>query len=172
MQWRQGLVAVGIARPHSLAMGTVRDTRYVNSVDGGRTVTSRLGRVTSIALLGAAAYALLVVVSGFVVPVYESSSGSSSGYPTTGSDTLVGVNGAGVVIVLVIPLIVSLLVGAALWQGTRLARAFAWTLTGLMVVLNLLAMLSVGIFFLPITVALIVACSTSHARLRPLRPAA
>ena len=129
---------------------------------------NRLGRVASIALLGATAYAVLIVAAGFVVPVYESSSSSSSGEVTNGTATLVGVNGASVVIVLVIPLFVSLLVGAALWQRSRPGLVFAWTLTGLMAVVNLLAMLSVGIFFLPITVGLIVACSTSHARSKPL----
>ena len=40
--------------------------------------------------------------------------------------------------------------------------AFAWTITMLLALLNLLAMLSIGVFFLPITAALIVACATGR----------
>jgi hypothetical protein len=38
----------------------------------------------------------------------------------------------------------------------------AWTLTGLLAAFNLLAMLSIGVFILPITAALIVACGASR----------
>ena len=135
-------------------------------------MTLRLGRTPTIALIVAAIYAFVLIAAGFVVPVYESTSTSSSGEVTNSTDTLVGVNGAGVLIVLTVPLLVTALVTLALWQRSRrLALPVAWTLTGLMAVLNLLAMLTIGVFFLPITIALIVACSTSRARSQPLQTA-
>jgi hypothetical protein len=133
----------------------------------GHSAVMRLGRVASIALVSAAAYGLVIVMAGFLAPVYQSASGSSSGEETHGSDTLVGVNGPGVLVVLAVPLLVTITVGAVLWQHSwRLSLPSAWMLTGLMAVFNLLAMMSVGVFFLPVTVALVVACSTC----RPGRP--
>jgi len=124
-------------------------------------VVTRLGRVASLALLFAALYGAALIVGGFVAPVYESETGSSSGGVTHGTDTLVGVNGLGVVIVLGLPLLVTLAVGCALWPSSRRgAMPVAWTLTGLLAAFNLLAMLSIGVFVLPVTAALIVACGT------------
>jgi hypothetical protein len=95
--------------------------------------------------------------------MYESTSGSSSGEVRHGSGTLVGVNGLGVVVVLGVTLLVTLAVGCALWQRSRRRGvAFAWALTGLLAVFNLLAMLSIGVFVLPVTAALILACAASR----------
>lgn len=90
--------------------------------------------------------------------MYESVSTSSSGEVTHGTETLVDVNGPGVVLVVALPLLVTLAVGCALSYGSRRgAVLFARTLTGLLAVFNLLAMLSIGVFLLPVTAALIVA---------------
>ena len=63
---------------------------------------------------------------------------------------------------LAIPLLVTLAVACGLWQGSRRAALpIAWTLTGLLAAANLLAMLSVGVFVLPVTAALVVACAKS-----------
>jgi hypothetical protein len=130
------------------------------------TVVLRLGRIPSAVLSIAIIYGGALVTAGFLAPMYESTSVSSSGEATThGSGTLVGVNGPGVVVVLSVPLLVTLAVGCALWHRTwRGAVAFGWTLTGLLAVFNLLAMLSIGMFFLPVTAALIVACATVRPR--------
>ena len=122
---------------------------------------ARLGRVPALALLVASAYRVALVVAAFVVPVYDSDSSSSSGETSPASDTLVGVNGMGVALVLAVPLLVTLAVGFALWHGSRWAPPIAWTLTGLLAAANLLAMLSVGIFVLPVTAALVLACARS-----------
>jgi hypothetical protein len=128
---------------------------------------TRLGRVPAVALLGASAYGVALVVAAFVAPVYESTSSSSSGETTRASDTLVGVNGLSAAVVLAVPLVVTLVVGCALWLGShRWAMPIAWTLTGLLAAGNLLAMLSVGVFVLPVTAALVVACAASR---RPSR---
>jgi hypothetical protein len=128
-----------------------------------------LGRVPAVALLIAAVYGVALVVAAFTLPVYDSTSSSSSGGTSQASDTLVGENGLGVALVLGVPLLVTLAVGCALWQRSRWALPIAWTLTGLLAALNLLAMLSVGIFVLPVTAALVLACARSRP---PARPAA
>jgi hypothetical protein len=142
-------------------------TSVVNSV--GR----RPGRAASIALSIAAVYAAALVVAAFFAPVYSSASVSSSGEVTQGSGTLVSVNGIGVLPVLAVPLLATVLVGCALWlRARRGAMPFAWTLTGLLAVFNLLAMLSIGLFVLPVTAALVIACVTSRRHSVPLDPAA
>lgn len=116
----------------------------------------------SLALVLAAAYGAALLVAGFLAPVYQTHDSSSSGSSRTGSATLVGENGVGAVVVLTVPLVVTVAVGAALrMRRRRPAVATAWALTGLLALGNLLAMLSIGVFVLPVTVALIVACSTS-----------
>jgi hypothetical protein len=122
---------------------------------------TRLGRVASAALVIAAGCGVALIVAAFLAPVYESTSASSSGASTHGTDTLVGVNGVGIVAVTCVPLLVTLLVGLALSQRSRRgALAVAWGLTGVLAVLNLLAMFSIGLFVLPVTAALIVACAS------------
>jgi len=129
---------------------------------------ARLGRVPAVALLVAAVWAALLLVAAFRAPVYESASGSSSGAPTPGTDTLVGVNGLGAAVVVAVPLLVTLAVGLVLWLGARRPRVpVAWTLTGLLAALTVLALPSVGLFFLPVVGALVAACATR----RPLAPA-
>jgi hypothetical protein len=127
----------------------------------------RLGRAPAVALLFAAAYGVALVVAAFTVPFYDSDSSSSSGEASQASETLVGVNGPGVALVLGVPLLVTLAVGFALWQRSRGAQPIAWTLTGLLAAANLLAMLSVGIFVLPVTAALVLACVRSRPPTQP-----
>ena len=126
--------------------------------------STKPGRAASVALLCAAVWALGLLVAGWLVPVYQSTSFSSSGEQTRSTETLVGVNGPGVLIVLAIPLLATLLVaGALLVRPRRGALPLAWALTALLAGVNLLAMLTIGIFILPVTAALVVACATSTA---------
>jgi len=126
-----------------------------------------LGRVPAVALLVAAAYGVALVIAAFTLPVYDSAGSSSSGETSLASDTLVGVNGPGVALVLGVPLLVTLAVGFALWQRSRWSVPIAWTLTGLLAAANLLAILSVGIFVLPVTAALVLACVRSRPPAQP-----
>jgi hypothetical protein len=88
---------------------------------------------------------------------------SSTGEVTFGSDTLVGANGLGVVVVLAVPLMVTVLVGCALrLRAHRAGLPVAWTLTGLLAVFTLLAMMSIGVFMIPVTAGLVVACATAR----------
>lgn len=123
----------------------------------------KLGRVPAVALLAAAAYGGALVVAAFVAPVYETDSSSSSGQTSQGYDTLVGVNGLSAAVVLGVPLLFTLAVGCALVLGShRGALPVAWTLTGLLAAGNLVAMMSVGVFVLPVTAALVLACARSR----------
>ena len=102
---------------------------------------------------------LALLLAGSLVPVYSSESASSSGASTSSSETLVQANGLNVLIVLAIPLIVSLLVAAALRVDRRNA---AWLLTGSLGCFAVLALLSIGLLVLPVVVALAVACGTTR----------
>jgi hypothetical protein len=134
-------------------------------------------RTSAIALTFALVWSTLLVGGSFVLPVYSTSSqsatsetvtGDSAKAPvTSGTETLVGVNGPGALVVVGIPLVVTLLVGVAL---AARRRRIGWVLTSVLAFFNLLAMLSVGIFMLPTTLALIVACAATERR-RVARPA-
>ena len=131
-------------------------------------LAERRSRVGSTALLVALVYSAAIVIAGFVVPFYSTVSVSSSGAVSRGSATLVAENGLAVVMVLAIPLLLTLAVGTALWQSRRRgAVPIAWTLTGLLALFNLLAMLSIGVFILPVTIALVVACAKNRRRSEP-----
>jgi hypothetical protein len=113
-----------------------------------------------IALAAAGAWGCLLVAAAFLVPVYQDSVAAS---PTGGagrfSRTLVGVNGPGSALVVAVPLLATGLVAAALLlRRGRAGLALGWTVTGLLAVFDLLSMLSIGIFLVPVTGALVVAC--------------
>jgi hypothetical protein len=128
----------------------------------GRAHAIRVGGVTRIAWLVAAAYGVLLIIAGFFVPVYRSSSESAAGEVAPGWVTLVEVNGPGGVVAISVPLLATVLVGSALrLRSRRGALPFAWSVTGLLAAFNLLAMASIGLFILPVTAALTVACATS-----------
>ncbi|HEX6876439.1 MAG TPA: hypothetical protein VF165_12325 [Nocardioidaceae bacterium] len=122
----------------------------------------RPGRASSIALSIAGVWGLGLVVAGFFVPVYHFSGWSSSGGLTRSTATLVDVNGLGVVVVLALPVVATVLVTFALLVRSQPgAMAAAWVLTVLLAGFNLLAMLSIGVFVVPVTAALVVACASA-----------
>ena len=126
---------------------------------------NRFGRFERISLVIALVWGTGLAVAALVVPVYQLSGYSSSGTATDGSATLVGVNGLGALLVTVAPLAAVMVTGWALWRraGRQGAGVLAWAVTGLLVCFNLLAILSIGVFVLPVTLALVVACAT-HGR--------
>jgi hypothetical protein len=130
-------------------------------------------RNTWVALGVAMVWGVLLVVAAFVAPVYSTSSGSAvdgSGgtvsATTEGTATLVGVNGYGVLPVVSFPLVATVVVAWALARGRR---RLGWIVTSVLCVLNVLSLMSIGIFFLPVTLALVVACA-STPRPRVARP--
>ncbi|MFZ0325449.1 MAG: hypothetical protein WAN48_15120 [Actinomycetes bacterium] len=126
---------------------------------------SRLSRVGLASLLVAVGYGATLIVAAFLVPTYSSETVSSNGEVRRGSATLIAENGFGAVFVVAIPLLVAIAVGAVLWPRVRRGGLpIAWTLTGLLAVFNLLAMMSIGLFLLPVTLALVVACNGGRAK--------
>ena len=81
---------------------------------------------------------------------------------TSSSATLVEVNGPGVLGLVGLPLLAVGVVGASLWRrhahGKGGAGPVAWTVVGLLSALTAVAMLSIGVFMVPVTGLLIVAC--------------
>jgi len=141
---------------------------------GGTTVSavesldSRFGRLEAISLALALVWGVGLVIAAVLVPVYQSASVSSSGTVTDGSATLVGVNGWGALLVAGAPLAAAVVTECALWRraGRQGAGVLAWAVAGLLVCLNVLAMLSIGVFVVPVTAALAVACGTHRHKPR------
>ena len=135
---------------------------------------SRFGRPELISLITALAWAVGLLIAALVVPVYQSSTvvaGSSApGSVGSGTATLVGVNGWSALFVASLPLVAAVVTVAALWQrsGRHGAGAIAWAVTGLLACFNVLAILSIGVFVVPVTAALVIACGTHGAK--PRRP--
>jgi hypothetical protein len=127
---------------------------------------ARLRRAEWIALVVALFWSAALLVAAVLTPAYQSTTETSSGTVTHGSATLVNENGAGVLLIIGMPLLVTLMVGYALWRrgARRGAGPVAWTLTGLLAGFNLVAMLSIGPFIVPVTACLAVACTIRQAR--------
>ena len=122
----------------------------------------RFGRPEWISLAFALVWGAGLVIAALLVPVYQSSSNSGSGAVTDGSATLVGVNGWGALLAAGAPVAAAVVTGCALWRrtGRHGAGVLAWTVTGLLACFNFLAMLSIGVFVIPVTLALAIACGT------------
>ena len=119
-------------------------------------------------LLCAAAFAwgLAVVFAGFWCPFYRTSvqvacvPGDQCTAGSEGTATLVGVNGPEVVLVLAVPAIASVLVGALVFaglRGSRLARKLAWAVVIALGLFALASSMSVGLSFVPSVLLLITA---------------
>ncbi len=128
-------------------------------------------RAEQVSLAVALAWGLLLVVAAMVAPVYSTQTSAGSGPAVTGSATLVQVNGWPVLLVCAVPLACALLVGALLRRraGKPGAGPVACTVTAVLAGFNLLAMLSIGVFVLPVTAALIIACVSHRAERQPAR---
>ena len=126
-----------------------------------------LGRLEQVSLAIAAVWGAGLLAAAALVPAYASAGASSAGAVSHGSATLVDVNGWRVLLVAGVPLVATALGGGALWRrGPRQgAGALAWTIAGLLVVFNVLALASIGLFVIPVTACLILAC-TGHERKR------
>jgi hypothetical protein len=113
-----------------------------------------------LALLFAGLYSVCIIVAGFTVPTYSSVSVNATGEVKHGSATLVAENGIDSVFVLSVPLILTLAVGVALrLYAKRRAMAVAWILAVLLALFNLTAMMSIGLYIIPVTICLLYACS-------------
>lgn len=137
------------------------------------------GRTTSIALVVAALASSLVLIGAFTAPVYSTAGVSGTLSPTgemvevvsEGTSTIAGTNGALGAGVVAIPLVATLLVSLLLWPaGSRGLRVAAYAVVALLGAFTILSLMSIGIFLLPVTVALLVACVARDTQpsVRPL----
>ena len=126
----------------------------------------RFGRLEWISLAIALASGTGLVIVALLAPVYQSQGVSSSGTMTEGSATLVGVNGWVALLVAGAPLAAAVVTGYGLWRraGRPGAGVPAWTATGLLACFNVLAMATIGMFVVPVTVALFAACAAHGGR--------
>lgn len=131
---------------------------------------------TTIALGVAAAYSLLLVVLATVVPVYGTESSTTTLQPdgsetvevSSGGATLVSVNGLTALLPVAVPLVVTLLVAVLLRRSAgRPAYATAWVLVALYGAFCVLALLSIGIFLMPVALVLLVACACARLGTAP-----
>jgi Mn2+/Fe2+ NRAMP family transporter len=85
-----------------------------------------------------------------------------------GAATLIDENGARVLLVLAVPLVLTLLVCLALGRegarGTRRRRRTAWTLIGVLACFGVVTGFSIGLFVLPIAAMLAGAASLTRER--------
>jgi hypothetical protein len=130
-------------------------------------------RTTRNSLIVALVLSALIIVAGFTLPMYSSSSGDAvapgdaPATPTFGTGTIVGVNGLSSLLVLALPLLVTICVAVALMRSSQAARITAWTVTGLLAVFTVMALMSIGIFLVPVTIALVIACFSSRPTAQP-----
>jgi hypothetical protein len=128
-----------------------------------RVARLRLGEwmALAVALLWSAG----LIVAAAMAPAYEPTTEASSGTVTHESATLVDENGPAILLPVGVPLLVTVIVGYALWrrEASHGAGRIAWTFTVLLAGFNVVAMASIGLFMLPVTAALAVACAKRQA---------
>lgn len=129
-------------------------TAHLEKLPRTSTIALAFATIWSVALFGLA-----------LLPAYSSESMTEAGQVTRTSRTLIEENGAGVLVALAVPLVVTFFVTIALaLRSRRGALGAAWTFTGLLAVGNFLALLTIGIFVVPATIALVVACGVATAQ--------
>jgi hypothetical protein len=126
--------------------------------------------------VGAAAlWSLGVLVAALIAPVYSSVGSSSSGAFSQSHSTLAEENGLWVLLPMATPLLVTLILAALLHarqkRGQSGAGTFGWLITGLLGAFALISLASVGVFVVPVAVALVVACAASTRPITDLGPA-
>ncbi len=112
---------------------------------------------TRVAWWVAVAWGALLPVLALVLPVGTEATLGADGVETMRRVTLAQIEGASGVLTVAVPLALAVLVGAAMSSEGRWGLPTAWTLFGLLAAANLLAMMSVGVLVVPLTVALLVA---------------
>lgn len=123
---------------------------------------------TTVALVAAAVASIGLLVLALVAPVYATESQTAtadgvSGEVTTGTATLVSVNGLGALVPVAIPLVATLLVALLVRRTSSVGEyVAAWVITLLYGAFCVLALLSIGIFLAPVALALVVACATAR----------
>jgi hypothetical protein len=112
--------------------------------------------------LGAAAlvWSAGLVLAALMWPAYSTSTASSDGVTLGGHATLVDVNGARALALMAIPLVLTVVVLAALRarrSGRRWGGPLAWVAIGLLTAEALVGFMSIGVFIVPTIVLLTMA---------------
>lgn len=135
----------------------------------GRRKAVRLRPVERILLLAAGAFSLVLPLVFAFVPMYSgvrtTTDGAAGRVTTTAvSATLIDVNGTWVLWYGFGPLAIALVVAfvLAVREPRRGTGALVWTLVGALALFNLAAMMTIGVFILPIT-----GCLLAVAVVRP-----
>ena len=119
---------------------------------------ARAGRQAFWLTVASFVWSAALVGAAFVLPLYGSSSTSSTGAHSSASVTLVQVNGPRVLIPMGLPLIIVALVWVALHRkcsrGGRVPGYVAWTFVGILAAGCLVAIASVGSLVVPVVVLL------------------
>lgn len=123
-------------------------------------VRMRTGVVVALGV--ALIWSLALAVGAFALPVYNGEVVTDSGSTST-TATLVEINGIGVLGVVLAPLAATLVVAALVVMRRRrpVLGALAWVTVSLLAVLTVAALASIGLFFLPVVIALAVAVALS-----------
>ena len=136
---------------------------------------TRAMRIWERTMLGIAVlWGLALPIVALLVPIYSGESTEMSGDGTTvtreSGATLVQVNGWQVLLTISVPLVAAVLVTGllSLPRRHRWPLVLAFVVAGLLAAGTLLAMLSIGIFVLPVTVCLIAACAIRAAGTAPI----
>lgn len=111
--------------------------------------------------LAAVALAVVASVLLLVVPTGTSETTTSTGEHTSESTTLLGTEGPSVLWPLLVPVLLTLV---PLLVSRRLRPAVSITCTVLLAVGVILAVLSIGVFFVPALVLAVIACVRTLAR--------
>ena len=131
----------------------------------GRTTSARATGRSHWLLLPAALWSVGLVVAALLVPVYDTGASQPGRSASSVSTTLVQMNGMSVLIPVGVPLAVVGLVAAALGhrrsRGKQGAGVLAWIFAGLLGLLALFGMLTIGIFVLPVAVVVMVVCASA-----------
>lgn len=119
---------------------------------------ARQGRQAFWLTTAAVVWSAALVGGAFTLPAYSSSATSSTGAPSSGSLTLVAVNGLGVLVPVGIPLLISALVWFALHRkcsrGGPFAGYLAWMLVVVLALGCVAAAASIGVLIVPVALLL------------------
>jgi hypothetical protein len=130
----------------------------------GHSAVTRFRRAELAALSFALAWSVLLIVAANVAPAYTSQTSEQvdGGAVITHrvvTKTLVEVNGTTAVVLVALPLLITITVWTIFWLRTSAGvLGAAWTVAGLLALVSMVGMLTIGPFILPVAAALLITC--------------
>jgi hypothetical protein len=121
-------------------------------------VASRRWSLAVRLIAGALVWSIGLILAALVIPAYTTETSSQTNGVTLTSSTLLQDRGAGALVLIVIPVLVSLIVLIAMRFRHREDAAWsgrvAWTAIGVLAVESLLGIATIGAFMLPVAILL------------------